>query len=365
MSDLLPLNATPLEKAIVNALLVNESLQAGKKIAELMDAQNVEAKFLPWLAWHLNVEDWQYYKSDQAQRDAIVSSYFVHSKKGTVESVKRVLNSFGYPDAKVIENKQRQQEWLEAGGKYIDGSFEINGQNFSSSEPPASMSRVWAEYFVEFNIANAPSIANTQAELRKKIEKTAPARAHLIALLYRFFQEFNAKITTEPVKNNVRILFNNCRSMSIHKPEKLNGCWTISGNQESQALIGFFLNGNILLKGYEITGKTLDSAWGDFKKSIYQTISVSNNRKISRNWMLGDYFYSESLDGQRTLGDAILTGDIVLNGTNSIGDSIISREFTVLLNGSRKLGMASESKIISFSANAIIKSRNTIKEVAL
>lgn len=91
--DLLPLNATPQERAL--------SLATGRVVGmdipnrELWNPQTCPAALLPWLAWALHVDDWDSGWSERQKRNVIAASFIVHKLKGTVGAVKRVANSFG------------------------------------------------------------------------------------------------------------------------------------------------------------------------------------------------------------------------------------------------------------------------------
>lgn len=91
--DLLPLNATPQERAL--------SLATGRVVGmdipnrELWNPHTCPVALLPWLAWALNVDDWDSNWTETQKRQILAASFIVHKLKGTVGAVKRVANSFG------------------------------------------------------------------------------------------------------------------------------------------------------------------------------------------------------------------------------------------------------------------------------
>lgn len=91
--DLLPPNSTALERALVSAGC--RALDITPPIRELWDVDNCPERLLPWLAWSLNIQTW---KSDwpvAIKRSRIRSAVDVHRRKGSVASVRTVVESFG------------------------------------------------------------------------------------------------------------------------------------------------------------------------------------------------------------------------------------------------------------------------------
>lgn len=92
MSDLLPPNATPQERAL--------SLATGRDVAvpikELWSPYTCPAHVLPWLAWALSVDEWDATWPIETQRQVIAASIDQHRKKGTVGALRRALQRLGY-----------------------------------------------------------------------------------------------------------------------------------------------------------------------------------------------------------------------------------------------------------------------------
>jgi len=99
MSDLLPPNATPQERAL--------SLATGRAvdvpIKQLWSPATCPAGILPWLAWALSVDEWNSSWPVETQRQVIAASIDEHRKKGTVGALRRALQRLGY-ETEIDEN---------------------------------------------------------------------------------------------------------------------------------------------------------------------------------------------------------------------------------------------------------------------
>lgn len=98
MSDdrrpLLPPNATPLERAAVEALA--EIQRVPVPLRQLWHPATCPAHLLPYLAWAYSVDRWDPAWSTAAKREVIATSFFVHRKKGTISALRRVVEPLGY-----------------------------------------------------------------------------------------------------------------------------------------------------------------------------------------------------------------------------------------------------------------------------
>lgn len=92
MSDLLPPNATALERAI------SESIDRPFPvvISELWSPELCPASLLPWLAWALSVDEWDSDWTESQKRGAVKASLAVHQKKGTIGALRSALGGLGY-----------------------------------------------------------------------------------------------------------------------------------------------------------------------------------------------------------------------------------------------------------------------------
>ncbi|MDN4572679.1 phage tail protein I [Pandoraea cepalis] len=92
--DLLPPNATPLERAVARAL----ADLAGVPIP-LRDLWNIDrcpVKLLPYLAWTFSVDRWDDTWSEATKRDVIRRSFWLHKRKGTIGALRRAVEPLGY-----------------------------------------------------------------------------------------------------------------------------------------------------------------------------------------------------------------------------------------------------------------------------
>lgn len=91
--DLLPINATPQERAL--SLATARAGEVAVPVASLWNPQTCPVDLLPWLAWALHIDNWDSGWTETQKRNVVASAFLVHKLKGTVGAVKRVANSFG------------------------------------------------------------------------------------------------------------------------------------------------------------------------------------------------------------------------------------------------------------------------------
>lgn len=161
---LLPPNATAQEIALDGA-----TARLGAVPVPLRDVWNPDscpAEMLPWLAWAFGVDEWDAGWSNDAKRNTIRDAVSIQRRKGSVWSIKRVIAAAGYGDSQLIEGNSNHT---------YNGSDKHNG--FTTYGDPTE----WARYrFVLMR-----PISNTQAEqVRRLLESTAPARCHLIEMIF-------------------------------------------------------------------------------------------------------------------------------------------------------------------------------------
>ena len=96
MSDsrLLPVGSTPLEVAAARACVAIENTPI--PLRKLWNPDTCPANLLPWLAWAFSVSRGQEAWPEETQRAVIRSAYFIHSHKGTIGAVRRVVEPLGY-----------------------------------------------------------------------------------------------------------------------------------------------------------------------------------------------------------------------------------------------------------------------------
>lgn len=102
MSNLLPANATPLERALAETRTAAPDLS--ETIRTLWNPETCPLELLPWLAWALSVDEWSSDWSERQKRDTVKIAHAVHRIKGTIGAVTRGLGALGFP--------ARVQEWF-------------------------------------------------------------------------------------------------------------------------------------------------------------------------------------------------------------------------------------------------------------
>lgn len=171
MSDLLPPNATPLER---NLATTGERLDdLPMPIRDLRNPQRCPAALLPYLAWELSVDEWNPGWGEGTKRRVIAESVSVHRRKGTRGSVRRALEAIlGDVPFTIIEG-------VAAG--YYDGSKPHDGHYYYGRGIN------WARY----SVIVALPLSRSQADsVRRTLAAIAPARCQLLAL--DFVQAANA-----------------------------------------------------------------------------------------------------------------------------------------------------------------------------
>ncbi|ROO27877.1 phage tail protein I [Salinisphaera orenii] len=92
--DLLPVNATPLEKRLARVCAAAQVLDV-PMIRRVWSVDDCPVRLLPYLAWSYGLRVWDAGWPESVKRARIRSSIEVHRRKGTVASVRRVVESFG------------------------------------------------------------------------------------------------------------------------------------------------------------------------------------------------------------------------------------------------------------------------------
>lgn len=115
MTGLLPPNAEQLERLAAEALIQIERVPI--PIRDLVNPDRCPLALLPYLAWAFSVDRWDERWSETTKRKVIKSSYFVHSRKGTIGALRRVVEPLGY----LIEIL----EWWQLTPPGIPGTFEL------------------------------------------------------------------------------------------------------------------------------------------------------------------------------------------------------------------------------------------------
>jgi phage tail P2-like protein len=102
MPDLLPPNATSLERALAGAAGRIDGLDV-EVIRRLWDPASCSADLLPWLAWAASVDTWDDTWPEATRRRVIADSHATHRLKGTPAAIRLALQSIGLADVEIEE----------------------------------------------------------------------------------------------------------------------------------------------------------------------------------------------------------------------------------------------------------------------
>ena len=113
--SLLPGNACDLERQ--SALALAQIQRVPIPLRQLWNPDTCPTQLLPYLAWSLSVDRWDGNWSDATKRAAIRASFFIHSRKGTIGALRRVVEPLGY----LIEII----EWWQTAPEGVPGTFAL------------------------------------------------------------------------------------------------------------------------------------------------------------------------------------------------------------------------------------------------
>lgn len=95
MTDrLLPVGSSPLEVAA--AQVAAEIDRVPVTLRTLWNPQECPLALLPYLAWALSVDRWDFDWPEATKRSVVASAFFVHRRKGTISALRRVVEPLGY-----------------------------------------------------------------------------------------------------------------------------------------------------------------------------------------------------------------------------------------------------------------------------
>ncbi len=93
-NSLMATGSSVLEQRAAEACAVISDLSV--PLRDLWDPWKCPAKFLPYLAWAFSVDRWEETWSETAKRQAVSDAFWIHQRKGTVATVRRVIEDMGY-----------------------------------------------------------------------------------------------------------------------------------------------------------------------------------------------------------------------------------------------------------------------------
>lgn len=113
--SLLPRNGSQLERLAAEALAQIQRTPIPLRL--LWNPMLCPVEFLPYLAWAFSVDRWDSKWTEATKRAAIRASYYIHSRKGTIGALRRVVEPLGY----LIE----VLEWWQTVPEGVPGTFAL------------------------------------------------------------------------------------------------------------------------------------------------------------------------------------------------------------------------------------------------
>ena len=321
---------------------INDLLEVPALYARL---DELDERAVDLLAWQYHVDFWEPDLDVDHKRSLVRQSIAWHKYKGTVWAVRQALVMVGFGDAEILEHRSLIQSWMDAGGHFIDGSFDIDGSNTLSASAGEFefMSTHWAEFGVRANAADIELIPGQQSRIQRLIDVAKPARSHLVGLkfyaLYSLLSEIFHKW-----RSRVIIVYDKCGSSHVPHFQTIGwGCETIGGSYETDSLNGDTnIDGWTDLDGLRPVGKALNDGhlglWGS-SVTMSATRGLGGDKSTFDTLDPNYRYLLEPLDGKRTLSVQTINGDTVLDGSRDLSVRVLTRRTYDMLDGSRNLGM--------------------------
>ncbi|MCX2896794.1 phage tail protein I [Pseudomonas mandelii] len=361
-SRLLPLNSTLLERAVADAFAVD---QLPLDLRTLWNVDECSELFLPHLAWSLSVDFWELATTDQQRRDLIRGALAWHRKRGTPWAIKQALTAIGYPGCELMEHRQLQHEWLDAGGELLDGSNKLDG--LSNLSALAGSFRFatnhWAEYALRLNIAEGISTSDMLKKIAVVCEAYAPARSRLAAIIMFAAAEFEAQAKLTGFKARGRMVLKDCRRITVPSFDTLDGCDLLGGKTLADLLDGIgTLDGSSNLLPERYTGEPLDGGQlGITGRSRIKLCGTAlGGNRLERPETLDS---TDFLDGAYTIAGETLDGFGGIESGNLYYPTLADTEDT--LDGSSNLGEVQGPDQLWFSGLVRIRRGSTVTQEAL
>lgn len=165
LDSLLPFSATPQEAALELAIGTRIS-GLPVPIRDTWNPNTCPADKLAFLAWAFGVDEWDASWPDEYKRLTIKQAVLVQARKGSIWSIRRVLENAGYGAATIQEGVH---QYKYDGATHFDGMHSYGGSND------------WASYTIQLT---RPMTNAQAAQVRRILNITAPARCSLATLSY-------------------------------------------------------------------------------------------------------------------------------------------------------------------------------------
>ncbi|MDO6525436.1 phage tail protein I [Motilimonas sp. 1_MG-2023] len=355
MSDLLPPSKTSLEKKL--AQTGAEISRVNVPLHKLWDADNTPEHLLPWLAWALGVEDWSDDWSEQTRRAVTKESIPIRRLRGTLWAVRRALETLGYKGVEVIEHANTIAAWQHAGGRFLTGDLVLDGsRQLGIAVSLRVTTRHWAQYALGFDVSDTSFTQRDQQLIRKRVERAAPLRSELVALIYRMGLRWENIIKHRVSQQKIRMSLTGCAGFKVHRAGLLFGCRELSGINVPSILEGArALTGHRMLLGVKPAGRPFPESWGTSHSRIVMRLAINFNTEKKLK-MLGRLSVSQ-LDGKGHIG-SLLDGQRRLEGKRGFGEITLGYLRPKRLLGAHQLGSAKINSIGTTATGYIRRGRH-------
>lgn len=337
----LPKNRTVFEQAVADAGAFREI--DPDVIRTLYDVDQCPPEFLPYLGWAFAVDFWELAADDDQRRDLIRNAITWHRKRGTPWAIKAALAAFGYPVLELIEQAEYHRQWIAAGGRVLDGTWQTDG-TISLDAPGTAVTgqlvrRIalnhWAEYAIRLDAAAGIWTREHQRKIRMVAESFAPERSHLARLIAGIALQFDAQISMTGPSIKLAVSFDCCQRFKPVERLMLDGCWKLDGGYVALGLDGWSLDGRAL-NGRRPVGRVLERGHLAFSSTIRLSLGMHLGGAYRDPLVpLGNAW--RKLDGRWYLNDPLLRG-WPLTGGLKLGDNRLNRLAIPHLDGTWLLG---------------------------
>lgn len=151
MSDLLPPNSTPQERALSEAIARIGDIPA--RVRDVWNPDTCPGELLPWLAWAFSVDNWDVTWNEAQKRDTVKKSLEVHKYKGTIGAVRDALGALGI--------NVEVQEWFNQSPAGTPYTFNVY---LESDQQPIGLN----------DVAKVLDVINSSKNLRSHLGEVVP-----------------------------------------------------------------------------------------------------------------------------------------------------------------------------------------------
>ena len=361
---LLPANATALERTLSDAAAMQHRPEV---VAALWDAATCPAQLLPWLAWALSVDEWDEAWPEERKRQAVLQSVQLHRKKGTPWAVLRALEVHGYPGCELIEFKGYQDQWRDAGGMFMDGSFAMDGR-FMAAHLTAAGSVMrgavinhWAQYAIRVNAAEEYWSRTAQRAIMQTARRYAPVRSHLVALIGFMRWGHFMSLCMRPARQRVRVTFKGCTRLTSVRMPTMDGCWLMDADKHTPNMSGaWVMDGSRCMAAFYI-GQTMKGGQLGIKPRLRVRLRMSMGGQTQQVHRM--VAAPVLMDGRLRLDRHTMTGWPMAGGDMAAAQ--MERLGLRRMDGLSDMGATRNHAAISMRATATLRSKGQVFQEVL